>query len=431
MVQFVRFILGVFLIMSIHGWPSIQQASPITVRESEILTTWDYEMQSWWSPYYYDDQLWLVYGEWNFGDQQILKVKTYDGSWSTPQLLASNGELIGLFKSSDGLEFFWIETTREESALIETLCQRTFHGEWYPPTCFEMEFNVGNHFLLETAEEKTLVWSRSGSWEYQIHEGGKWGEKQTLYTPEGYRKLLDVAHHEDVLWVFFETGTSDISYRVFDTDMIMESVPFISDGFPYIYSIVSYGNSLMVFLEVQESDSSSKTLAVTVYDGEWSPLQTVAGPEDGYLSGGTPLITRDGRLLIFWNGSESEQNAADLYYRMFDGTWSHIYRLTNTPGLWESRCTVTEYHDMFLILWREKESHHVYATTAQETDTEYEYIESLRQVSLKKEPPVSPPSSMHLGKYIAPLMVLLAIMAIAIIIILKKRTFSQLSKKGQ
>jgi hypothetical protein len=431
MVQLSSLVLGIFLILNIHGVFPLNDSSPIVVEESEVLSSWDYEMQSWWLPFYYVDRLWVVYGEWNFGDQQILKVKTYDETWSDPQLLTSNGELIGLFESADALEFFWIETTREESALIETLCQKTFDGQWSPPICFETEFNVGNHFLLETAQGKTLVWSRSGRWEYQINQRGEWGAKQVLYTTEGYKKLLDVVYHEGDLWVFFETGTSDISYRVFDVEMINESVPFISDGFPYIYAVVSYGTTLMVFLEVQESDSSSKTLAVTMYDGEWSPLQAVCGPEDGYLSGGFPLITEDGRLLVFWNGSAPEQNTADLYYRMFDGTWSRTYRLTDTPQIWESSCTVTEYHDTFLILWREKESHHVYATTAHETDVAYEYVQSLRQISLKKEPPEPRQGSFQLSKYLPSIMALIVIIIIGIILFIKKSSVVHLNKKGK
>jgi hypothetical protein len=427
-----KIFLALILLMCFHGSIHLQNdRTPISVDGTEVLTKWDYEMQSWWPPFIHDDEIWLVYGEWNFGNQQILKVRTYNGEWSTPQILTTNGEFITHLESVDGLVFFWIETTREESELIETICQRTFKEEWSPPSCSVAEPNVGAHFMVETPEGVKLVWSRSGSWEYQLYRGGEWEEKQVLTTLEGYRRLLRVIQHGDALWVFFETGTSDISYRVFNTGEISESKPLVTEGFPYMYSVLSYGNTLMVFLEVQDAEYDGKTLAYTAYDREWSPLQAVAGPEDGYLSGGFPLVTEDGRLFVFWNGSEKDGHSADLYYRIYDGAWSRIFRLTDTPDLWETACTMTEYHDELLFLWREKDSHLVYATTAHETGASNEYGNVLRQVSLREEPPEPIRNSLRIQNYIAPLLIVITIVVIGMILIMKRQKSDQPRKKRQ
>ena len=432
MFQTSKIFLIFMLIMSFHG--SLQtpnDTGPLSIDETAVLSTWDFEMQSWWPPFIYHDELILVYGEWNFGDQQILKVKTYNREWGTPQILANDGEFMGHLESADGLAFFWIETAREESGLKETICQRTLAEEWSPPSCTQAEPNIGDHFMISTSEGEMLLWSRNGYWEYELYENREWGEKQVLTTTEGYQRLLGVEFHENALWVFFETGSSDISYRVFTACELSGSESFLTEGFPYIYSIISYEGILMVFLEVQDAEYGSKTLAYTAYDGEWNPLQAVAGPEDGYLSNEFPLITEDGRLFVFWSGSEKNGNPADLYYRIYDGAWSRIYRLTDTPDLWESSCTVTEYDDKLMILWREKDSHHLYVSLAHETGISPESGETLRQVFPRKEPPEPVRSSLRIEKYIAPLLILITLSVIGIISIMKRKKSDQSPKKRQ
>ena len=431
MLRISKIILVFILVGLFHGSLHIQQHSPLIVDETDILTGWDYEMQSWWPPFEYDGKIWVVYGEWNFGNQQILKIKTYNGEWSDSQILTPDGEFLTQIESSDGLLFFWIESARDESAVTETICQRAYTNEWSSPLCSETAFNVGNHFMVETPEGIMLIWSRSGFWEYQLYETGGWKEKEVLSSTEGYHRLLKVLYHADSLWVFYESGTSDISYRVFGDNESQESIPFITEGFPYIYSVCSYNNSLMMFLEIQEKGSTGKTLAYTHYNGKWSSLQAVAGPENGYLSGGLPLVTEDGQVFVFWNGSDANSDLADLYYRVYDGNWSPIYRLTDTPDMWESTGTVTQYGDTFLILWREKNTRQVYATTAHHTDTSLEYSDGLRAVTLKEEPVDVNRNIYRIQRYIAPLMVIITICAIGAIIIMKRKNISGSKKKSR
>ena len=193
----------------------------------------------------------------------------------------------------------------------------------------------------------------------------------------------------DELWIFYEKATSDIYYRVFDHGLISEPFPLITEGFPYLQDAVVVGTKVMVFLQIQEEGKDQKTLVYRIYDGEWSSLEALASAEEGFLSGGAPVQMADGTVFIFWNGAQSLETQpwkVDLYYRWYNGDWSGIYKLTDTPDIWEATFSGTEYEDQLVIIWRDKESTMVYASYASRGEGEAAEPGELEQVTPKIEP---------------------------------------------
>jgi hypothetical protein len=359
------FVIVVLLMCAPAHSESQEEDAPLYVEATQDLTTWEYEMVDWSSPFVFNNVLWLVYEELTFDNETLLMYRTYDGEWSPPETLADIGELIAVAKDPEALTFFWNTTTILETESIERICFRTFAQEWSTATCVEIEPRFGTQFVVKAPDGETwLLWSRGDSWEYQAFYGDHWGEEEVLATTKGYESILKVLELEDELWIFYETGISDIYYRVLTSEGLSEPQPVITGGFPYLYDVLLIDGKVTAFLEIRETGKEGKTLVYTAYDGEWSAPAALATPQDGFLSGGSTVTLSDGRVFVFWNGTRpQESEEVDIFYRMYDGNWSRMYALTNTPDIWETTSTPVEYSGKLIILWRDKDSHHVYAST--------------------------------------------------------------------
>ena len=411
--------------------------TPLTIEKTEALTEWDYEMVTWWSPFVYNGVLWLIYEEMTFDNKKIVKYKTYTGEWSSPQIVSDVGNFIAAVEDSGTLLFFWSTSEKGELEMIKDICFRTLAETWSQPSCADAEPYIGDQFVVKAPEGKIwLLWSRRGFWEYQVFQGDHWGEKQVLTTTEEYDKILKVFPWEDEVWIFYETETSDIYYRTVDNDGLSDPYPLMTEGYPYLYDVVQYGTALMVFLEVQGQETEQKTLVYTAYDKEWTPIQAVATPEEGFLSGGSAVTTSDGRIFVFWNGTEDlevEPWEVDIFYRVYDGNWSHVYKLTDTPEVWEASMTAAEYNDELVIVWREKESLIVYASHAHAGEGgDIEEQGELEQVTPKEEPeePEKKPSILfkvkkYVERYLSLIVVVGVLAALSGVYIVKKRISSK------
>ena len=410
--------------------------TPLTVEKTEALTEWDYEMAAWWSPFVHNGALWLIYEELTSDNKRIVKYKTYTGEWSSPHTISDTGNFITAVEDSETLLFFWSTSEKGELEMIKEICFRTLTETWSQPSCTDAEPYIGDQFVVKTPEGNIwLLWSRRGFWEYQVLQEDHWGEKQVLTTTEEYDKILKVFPWEDEIWIFYETETSDIYYRTVDNEGVSDPYPLMTEGFPYLYDVVQYGTALMVFLEVQGQETEQKTLVYTAYDKEWTPIQAVAAPEEGFLSGGSAVTTSDGRVFVFWNGtedSEAEPLKVDIFYRVYDGNWSRVYKLTDTPEVWETSMTAAEYNDEVIIVWREKESLIVYASHAHTGEGDIEEQSELEQVTPKEEPeePEKKPSIMftvkkYVKKYLSLIVVVGVLAALSGAYIVKKRISSE------
>lgn len=410
--------------------------TPLHLEKTEPMTEWEYEMIMWWNPFLSDNTLWLVYQELTFDNVKILKYRTFNGEWSSPQILSDTGNFVAAVGNLETLTFFWNTAVKGESEMIKSICFRTLAQEWSSPSCTEAEPYIGDQFVVRAPDGNIwLLWSRRGFWEYQVFEKDHWGEKQQLATTEEYDKILRAFSREDEVWLFYETGASDIYYRVLDQTGLSEPYPLVTEGFPYIHDIVQYGATVMVFLEVQEADTDQKALVYTVYDGEWSSLQAVASPQDGFLSGGSAVRMPDGRIFVFWNGTDAidvQPWEVDIFYRVYDGGWSGIYRLTDTPDAWETSVTGVEYNGSLILIWREKESLIVYASYVGAGEGESAEPAELEKVTPKTEPEKPERHSKIwnvVEKYLPLLLVGAALAAFSAVFFLKRRISSQKEKK--
>lgn len=338
---------------------------PLYLGETEQLSQSAYEIATWWTPFLYDNALWLVYGNLKEEGNVALEYRTYTGTWSPPEAFSDMGEFVAALVEEGALTLFWTTMERKEEELVTSICFETLTTEWSSPSCTVSPPFLKSPFVVKVPWGETwLLGSRRGFWEYQPLEGGLWGGVTVLTTTADFDEILKVIPAQDTLWIFYETGTSDLYCRTVTSEGISEPQPLVTEGFPYLYDVVVDGERVMVFVEVEEA-GSQKVLACMTYEGGWGPLEAVAPSDVGYLSGGTALRTGDGRVFVFWNGTEDvtvQPWKVDLYYRVYDGGWSEVYKLTDTPDEWEATVTATEYNGEILLLWREKELSLVYAS---------------------------------------------------------------------
>lgn len=413
--------------------PVHSDVEPLNIEKTEPITEWEYEMAGWWGPFVVGNELWLVYEELATETEGTLKYKTYTDEWSSPQVLANMGDFITVVEDDGTLFFFWNTEVSGESEMLKDICFKTLGDTWSQPFCSRAEPYIGDQFVATPSEgEIWLVWSRYGFWEYQVFQGDHWDEPRMLTSTEEYEKILKVFPFENEIWIFYETGTSDIFYRVANKNGISEPYQLITEGFPYLYDVVQHGDTLMVFLEVRGVETERKTLVYTAYDGEWTPMQAVGSPEEGFLSGGAAVTMSDGRTFVFWNGTDDvtvEPWEVDIFYRVYDGSWSHVYRLTDTPDVWETAMTVAEYSGKLIIIWREKESKIVYASHVYTGgESEAEQPGELQKVTPKEEPEKPekrPPLLFTVKKYLNLIVVVCAVAALSGVYIVKKRMSSE------
>ena len=379
------FVMLVVLVYS-SVQPGLLNDSPLHLEETEKLSTWEYEIVS-WNPVVVNNVFWLFYDELTWGNETILKYMVYDGEWSSPETLSETGEFTAAVEEGGIFTLFWNEAVREESGTTKSICSKTFEGEWSSLSCTETGQYAGRQFIVTMPDKTWLLWSRWGFWEYQVLED-QWSSPQVLTTTEEYDEILDVLVVKDSTWIFYKTGSSDLYYRVLQEGVLSEVNPLVTEGFPYLYDVLTYDTDILVLLEVQDSETDSKTFVYTAYNGTWSPLRAVASPEDGYLAGGSAVRVSDGRVFIFWNGTDTagEPQGSDIFYRVYNGTWSIPYRLTDTPDAWETSPTAAEYKGNLIIIWRDKESHAVSASHVSVQDVPLDKAGELRLVTPKTEP---------------------------------------------
>ncbi len=377
----------VVLVYSAHAGA---EETPLHIEKTEQLTESEYEMAIWWNPFAVDGVLWLIYEE-LLEDEQILKYRIYNGEWSSPLILADRGEFLGSVTEGESVTLFWNTQVQEESETVKSTCFKRLSDEGDTPVCSESESHAGDQFVVKTPDgEIWLLWSRIGFWEYQVLQEDHWSEKQVLLdTPGEYNRILEVVSREDDMWIFYEAGRSDVYSRVVTGGQISEPYPVATEGFPHLEGVTFVGTTPMVLLEVQEGDVGQKTLAYTTYDEGWTQLEAVATYKDGYLAGGSFYNLEDGKLLVFWSGTETVEQKpplVDIYYRVYDGAWSRVYALTGTPTVWETSPTIAGYGDQLVIIWREKNMRLVFASYASFGEGGYGEPEELKQAAPKKEP---------------------------------------------
>ena len=408
--------------------PGLLDDSPLHLEETEKLSTWEYEIVS-WNPLVVNNTFWLFYDELTWGNETILKYMVYDGEWSSPETLSETGEFVATVKEGGVFTLFWNEAQRGESEITKSICSKTFDGEWSLLSCTETGQYAGREFIVTMTDETWLLWSRWGFWEYQVLLEDQWGSPQVLTTTEEYDEILDVLVVKESTWIFYKTGSSDLYYRVLQEGVLSEAYPLVTEGFPYLYDVFVYDTDILVLLEVQDAETDSKTLVYTVYNGTWSPLRAVASPEDGYLAGGSTIRMSDGRAFIFWNGTDSVEGQsadADIFYRVYDGTWSKIYALADTPDTWETSPTATEYEGNLIIIWRDKESHAVSASHVSIRDVPLEEAGELRLVTPKTEPipPKWNPWVIKIKQYSYLVIMAVVLAGLAVLLYLKRRLSS-------
>ncbi|MBU7009481.1 MAG: hypothetical protein HXS46_02230 [Theionarchaea archaeon] len=409
----------------------VEEGFPVYIEETEQLTEDIYDMIIWWNPFIFEGNLWLVYGELTPLDIQHLYYRIYDGEWSSSFLLSEEGEFVAAVADDETLALFYTTLITEELEVRKNVCYRLFDGELSVPVCTESESYIGSQFITTGPDGKMwLLWNRRQYWEYQVFSEGQLSEKQVLITTEQYDQILHVLPVENELWIFYETGGSDIYYRALSEAGISEPYPLVTEGFPYLYGAVFTGQKVMVFLEVQEAGTDEKILTCITYDGQWGPLEALATPDDGYLTGGELIRMPDGRVFVFWVGTEDITDKpwkVDIHYRVYGETWSAVYTLTDTPDMWETSPTVTVYDSQLVIVWKEKESQQVYASYARvEEGTGFEESGEFQQVTPKVEPekPTSPPLKVRIKKYLYLIPMGSVLVVLAVIIYLKKRKSS-------
>jgi len=432
------FLLTLAVCVSCSVLSGAGESSPLYVEKTEQLTEGPYEMVIWWNPLSFDE-LWLLYGELAPEGVQTLKYRIYDGEWSSPHTLADKGEFITAFKEGETLIFFWNTMMEGESEIIKSTCVRQVDGEWSQPLCVEPEPYVGDQFCVKFDGEIWLLWSRIGFWEYQVFQGDHWGEKQVLLTvPEEYYQIHEVVPVEDELQIFYERGRSDIYCRKLTREGLAEPEPVVTEGFPYLHGAAVVDGVVMAFLEVQ-AEGGRKTLVYTEYDEGWGPLGAVATPEDGYLAGGSFVTLEDGRLFVFWSGTqdvEEKLQKADIYYRVYDGNWSEVYQLTDTPDVWETSPTAAAYQNRMVIVWREKDSQLVYASHVLLGEGEMTESDELPQVTPQpepEEPERTPPGIItKVKKYVKEYIILLpvgGVLALLAVVYFKKKKTEEVEEK--
>jgi hypothetical protein len=407
------------------------QDEPVHLERTEQLSEWTYEMAVWWKPVIYSNTLWLFYQELGNENEEILQYRTYDGVWSSPQTLSSPGDFIAAVEDDGVLTVFWNTAIKEESEIVKNICFKTFANQWSQPSCAEPEPFIGDQFIVELTDSIWLVQSRRGFWEYQIFQKDGWSSLQVLATTEGYDRILKVVSQGDDVWIFYESEASDIYCRVFHQQTLSESYLLAAEGFPYLVDVVQVDTEMLVFFELQETGAHGKTLAYTRFHGEWSPLEAVATPEEGFLSAGSAVGLSDNRVFVFWNSGEPgtvQPQKADISYRVYDQKWSHIYTLTDTPDVWETVPTAVEYTDQLIIIWRDKESRIVYASYAflgeggagGESDP-------LQSVAPKAEPEGPPPPPVRVDTHVV--LILVGIGVVLLLVIRVKRKKSDMSEQ--
>ncbi|MBU7018437.1 MAG: hypothetical protein HXS44_13080 [Theionarchaea archaeon] len=418
----------IILVLVCTSLPGLTGESPLSLEGTEELSGWEYEIVAWEDPFIFNDTLWLVYEELSWGYDKIIKYRTYDGVWSSPEALSNKGEFIAALGSNGQLTVFFNEEIVSESGTQKNVCMKTGLQEWSSSSCYETGSYLGSEFLIERSDGLWLLWSRRGFWEYQVWDGNQWTEPEVLAVTEAYDEILRVVQVGDDVWIFYKTGTSDIYYRVLD-DTLSEPYSIITEGFPYVYDVRVVDTTVFLFMEVQEAESDKKTLVYTVYDGVWSPLQAVAAPEEGYLAGGSCALISDGRLFVFWNGTAFDESSVEIFYRVYDGSWSQVYALTDTPDVWETVPRAIEYKGRLIVIWREKESHKVSASYARMKDIPVEPDE-LRPVNLKVEPeqPTWNPWVLKIREYAGPLLVISVLIVLGALIYVKRRVIPEESE---
>ncbi len=411
----------VILVLVCTSLPGLTGESPLFLEGTEELSGWEFEIVAWEDPFVFNDTLWLVYEELSWGYDKIIKYRTYDGVWSSPEALSNKGKFITALGNNGQLTVFFNEEITSESGTQKNICMKTGLQEWSSSSCHETGVYLGSEFIVERSDGLWLLWSRWGFWEYQVWDGNQWTEPEVLAVTEAYDEILRVIQVDDDVWIFYKTGTSDIYYRVLG-DTLSEPYPIIMEGFPYVYDVCVVDTTVFLFMEVQEAEPDKKTLAYTVYDGAWSPLEAVAAPEEGYLAGGSCILVPDGRLFVFWNGTASEESSVEIFYRVYDGSWSQVYALTDTPDVWETVPRAAEYKGDLIIIWRDKDSHKVSASYAKMRDVPLEPHE-LRPVNLKVEPeqPTWNPWVLKIREYIGPILVVGVLVVLGALIYMKRR----------
>lgn len=441
MVRTLAFFATLLVLMYLPAQPAhLEGNPPLYIEKTEQLTTWRYEMETWWNPFVSDDILWLFYSEQGLENMHILVYRNYVGEWSSPQLFSESGNFVAALED-ETLTFFWSTSEEREEEIVKTLCTATYSGEWSSPSCAETPPHLRDEFVVKRPNgEIWLLWGRMGFWEYQVFRGDHWSEKQTLATTEAYDQILKVCSIGEDLWIFYEAGTTDIYSkttdiycRVYREGEISDPQPLVTQGFPYLRDVVVHDGKVMVFVEIQEAGSEQEALVSTVYDGSWSPLEAVAASAEGFLSGGSAIKMGE-KIFIFWNGtadSAAESPKVDIYYRVYDGGWSEIYNLTQTPDVWEASFTVTEYNGSLVIIWRDKDSQLVSASYARlgEGGTTQKPSQ-LQTVVPKMQPKEKTPNPLvRLGKYGTLLPVGGVLAALAAVLYVKRRTSSGEVKK--
>jgi hypothetical protein len=415
------------LVLMCMSVPGLTDESPLSLEGTEELSGWEFEIVAWEDPFVFNDALWLVYEELSWGYDKLIKYRVYDGVWSSPEALSNKGEFIAALGDDGELTVLLSEEIISESGTRKNICMKTGLQEWSSSLCSETGLYLGSEFVVERSDGLWLLWSRRGFWEYQVWDGNQWTEPEVLAVMEAYDEIVEVIQVGDDVWIFYKTGTSDIYCRVLG-ETLSEPQPLVTEGFPYVYDVCLVDTSVWVFLEVQEAETEKKTLVYTVYDGVWSPLEAVAAPEEGYLAGGSCVLVSDGRLFVFWNGTASVESTVDIFYRVYDGSWSRVYALTDTPDVWETVPMAAEYKGNLIIIWREKESHKVSASYAQVRDVPLERGE-LRPVNLKVEPeqPTWNPWALKIQEYAGPILVVSVLIVLGALIYMKRRVILEKS----
>jgi len=227
--------------------------------------------------------------------------------------------------------------------------------------------------ILQSSDGKIwIVWAsnRTGDLEifykFSSDNGASWSSDTRLTTDPSRDDYPSVMQTSDgKVWVFWTSGrnlnpetgfpTADIFYKFSsDAGQTWSDDAYVPTDYKNNYredlfpSVMQAANGSIWVVWTKEKEGQSGDLYYKTYNGTawyWEVRLTTDPNEDNHPS---IMQTANGRIWVFWDSNRAPNRKGDVYYKVFDGSWSNDTQLTTAweDDQWPSAMQTTD-----LTIW--------------------------------------------------------------------------------